>query len=73
MFVSVTNYKHDQVMKRKTRLQTVENWDSPCIVLACLSLVFVVAARFSLDEQKTIGVMMHFFNSPSCSDKLKKK
>ena len=46
MFVSVTNNKHDQVMKRKTRLQTVENWDSPCIGLTCLSLVFVVAARF---------------------------
>ena len=32
--------------EEKNSLQTVENWDSPCIVLACLSLVFVVAARF---------------------------
>ena len=73
MFVSVTNNKHDQVMKRKTRYRQQK--------IGTVRVLFQLACRqfssllhgFSLDEQKTIGVMMHFFNSPSCSDKLKKK
>ena len=73
MFVSVTNNKHDQVMKRKTRYRQQK--------IGTVRVLFQLAYRqfssllhgFSLDEQKTNGVMMHFFNSPSCSDKLKKK